>query len=285
MSFNSLLNRIWRAIAVFAMLVSLLLGDILLFPSVALAKPGFLPQLGTVDNLLPEWEELDRFDRDGDPANVGQEFRPDIPLETCFWVSTIGSSSYHNAFFPDQQAFYPGAVFSLEEGSYVKIKGEFPHARTMSFSAYRYDPTIDTKVGSVQQILDRDIVPDLWSKNPFVEGGKRMVKNRSYTLKFVPEEEPKELEPNTLYLGTQEFPGTGFIVVMRLYVGDQGTNTLGDITLPEATIVKEDGSEITGNDICSETKFSGNLIFPSPAFNFDDYQRERDNRERETTRC
>lgn len=113
MFFNGFLNRIGRAIAVFAMLVSLLLGDILLFPSMALAKPGFLPQLGTIDNLLPELkEELDPFDRNGDPDNVGREFRPDVAIENCFWKMTVSADPYHNAFYPDAHTAYPIALFS-----------------------------------------------------------------------------------------------------------------------------------------------------------------------------
>ena len=205
---------------------------------------------------------------------------------------TVGADPYHNAFYPDQQTAYPVALFSLPEGSHLEIKGEFPHARSMTFSAYFYDPDSATLVGGDQQIVDYQIEPDEGSTNPFRDDADRTAKKRSYTLKWLPEKFPLKqkvakkfpelaekwkLEPNTLYLGEEEFPGIGYIVVMRIYVADQGTNLFGGTELPEATVVLADGSRITSDEFCNPDpdseyaqysyKFKGDMssVYPSPS--------------------
>ena len=292
-----ILNRIWRMIVVAAITTSLLLGNIILPTGPVLATE-------------------DPFNRDGDPANIGREFRPEVPIENCFWKMTVGADPYHNAFYPDQQTSYPVALFSLPEDSYLEIKGEFPHARSMTFSAYFYDRDSATLVGGDQQIVDYQIDPDEGSINPFRDGADRTAENRSYTLKWVPKKLPElkqrfaekfpelpeklttvaeefpelaekleelKLTPNTLYLGEEEFPNIGYIVVMRIYVADEGTNLFGGTELPETTVVMADGRRITGDKLCKPkySKFTGDMssVYPSPAFDPDAYKAERDRTE------
>lgn len=282
----------------FTMLTSLLIGDMLLSSGIALAEPSQLAKTVAINSTSAE-ETGDPFDRDGDPANIGREFEPDVPIENCFWKMTVGADPYHNAFYPDQQTSYPTALFSLprdkklalpgkgrDKKGYVKITGEFPHARSMTFSAYFYDPDSATLVSGDHQIVDYEIEPDEGSTNPFRDGAKRTDDNRSYTLKWVPETLPdkeEDREPNTLYLGRKEFPNIGYIVVMRVYVADQGTNLFGGTTLPEATIVRPDGSEIVGDAICDPeySPFTGDMssVYPSPAFDPVAYRKERDRTE------
>ncbi|MGD1809163.1 hypothetical protein ACP6PL_27520 [Dapis sp. BLCC M126] len=316
-----ILNRIWRTVVVVAIATSLLLGNIILPTGPVLAQVTGDP-----------------FDRDGDPANIGREFRPPVPIENCFWKMTVGADPYHNAFYPDQQSAYPTALFSLPEGSHLEVTGEFPHARSMTFSGYFYDPDSATLVGGDQQIVDYQIEPDEGSINPFRDGEDRTAENRYYTLKWVPENFPEfnqrvaeefpelteklkrvaeefpelaekltelpenfpelkqkvaeefpelaeklKLEPNTLYLGEKEFPNIGYIVVMRIFVGDKGTNLLGGTELPEAKIVLADGSEIAGDALCSPeySKFTGDMssVYPTPAFDPVAYKAERDRTE------
>jgi len=271
-----ILNRIWRVMVVVAIATSLLLGNIILPTSPVLAE--------VTENS---------FDRNGDPANVGREVRPPVPIENCFWKMTVGADPYHNAFYPDQQTTYPVALFSIpadeskdNEKGYVKMTGEFPHARSMTFSAYFYDPDSATLVSGDHQIIDYQIKPDKGSINPFEEGAKRTAKDRSYTLKWVPKalpEKEEDREENTLYLGEQEFPGIGYIVVMRIYVGDKGTNLFGGTTLPEAKIIMPDGTKIKGDTLCDPkySPFTGDMssVYPSPAFDPVAYRRERDRTE------
>lgn len=265
-----------------AIATSLFLGNIILPTSPVLAQVAGDP-----------------FDRDGDPANIGGEFRPPVPIENCFWKTTVGADPYHNAFYPDQQSAYPVALFSLPEGSHVEVTGQFPHARSMTFSGYFYDPDSATLVGGDHQIVDYQIEPDEGSINPFRDGADRTAENRSYTLKWVPEELPElkqkvakkfpesaeklKLDPNTLYLGEEEFPNIGYIVVMRIFVGDKGTNLLGGTELPEATVVLADGTRITGNTLCDPeySKFKGDMsrVYPTPAFDPVAYKAERDRTE------
>ncbi|NEQ89508.1 MAG: hypothetical protein F6K25_01570 [Okeania sp. SIO2G4] len=317
---------------VVAIATSLLLGNIILPTGPVLAE-----------------KTENTFDRDGDPASVGREFDPGLPIENCFWKTTLSADPYHNAFYPDAHSAYPVALFSLPENSHVEITGKFPHARSMTFSAYFYDPDSDTLVSGDHQIVDYEIEPDEGSTNPFRNGRNRTANDRSYTMTWkaenlptfkqrfaeafpnwgeklqqipenspdfkealvkvlpklveklpkIPEDLPEfeelfsdafpdkaeqlKLEPNTLYLGEKEFPNIGYIVVMRLYVPDKGTNLLGDTELPEAKIIRENGRVIEGDALCRNkySKFKGSMgsVYPSPAFDPVAYKAERDRTE------
>ncbi len=222
----------------------------------------------------------DPFDRDGEPGNVGLEFRPPIPQENCFWVTTVSLDHFYNSYYTDQQAYYPSAAFSVPQGGYVNVTGDFPRARSMTFTAYHFDPDVPTKIGSSHQIKGPDIKVRRGSLNPFVEGTDRTTEKRSYVLMFVPKALPENVEdrkPNTLYLGNKEFPGVGYIVVMRVYLPDKGTNFLGGTTLPETTFVMPDRTKLTGKELCSVSSFTGNIPFPSGAFDESKYLQARDN--------
>lgn len=189
MFFNGLLHRIMRGIVVFTIAFSLFFGDILLSSNIALAGP--LQFERTVIGNILSTVKGDPFDRDGDPAGVGQEFRPPIALEDCFWQTTVGGDPFFNAYYTDAQAYYPSAVFSVEPGGYVEVKGEFPHARSFTLTAYHYDGDVPTLVGSSHQLQDFEIQADDGSTNPFDgDGADRTTENRSYTLKWVPEALP-----------------------------------------------------------------------------------------------
>lgn len=100
---------------------------------------------------------------------------------------------------------------------------------------------------------------------------------------FPEQAEKLQLEPNTLYLGEKEFPNIGYIVVMRLYVPDKGTNLLGGTELPEAKIIMNDGRVIEGDRLCGRrfSKFKGDMsrVYPTPAFDPVAYRKERDRTE------
>ncbi len=287
-----ILNRIWRTVVVVAIATSLLLGNIILPTGPVLAE-----------------ETKDPFNRDGNPANVGREFDPGVPIENCFWQMTLGSDPYHNAFYPDQQSTYPTALFSLPEGSYLEMKGEFPHVRSMTFSAYFYDPDSDTLVGGDQQIVDYQIEPDEGSINPFRDGADRTAENRSYTLKWVPKNLPElkqkfakkfpdfterlkevaeefpdvaeklaeyQFTPNTLYLGEEEFPNIGYIVAMRIFVPDEGTTVFGGTELPEPTLYMPNENEegytsYTGDQICKLKDDLKSSRWPKDKKKYDEY--------------
>ena len=123
-----ILNRIWRMMVVVAIATTLLLGNVILPTGPVLAGPNKTVAINSTSAEVTG----DPFDRDSNPTNIGREFRPYVPIENCFWKMTVGADPYHNAFYPDRQTSYPVALFSLPEGSHLEIKGEFPHARSMT---------------------------------------------------------------------------------------------------------------------------------------------------------
>src|SRR6266851_4063642 len=53
----------------------------------------------------------------------------------CSWTFQIGGSQV-DATFPDTGARYWGAGFQIPPGGYLKIQGQFPHARYFSIQTY-----------------------------------------------------------------------------------------------------------------------------------------------------
>ena len=53
---------------------------------------------------------------------------------TCFWSrGPVSADPYMNIAYPDAGVFYWSAVFTIPEGATLKLEGEFPHSRYMSF--------------------------------------------------------------------------------------------------------------------------------------------------------
>jgi hypothetical protein len=188
----------------------------------------------------------------------------DHPTEDCFWIS-VGNDRLWNYVNTDSNAVYQCSSYHLPEKSKLVVKGEFPHSRYFTFTLY----------GSVlgNFYVDQDIVPNPGSINPFIYGNDRSAGNRSYTIHmesgFGPED-PKDRPPNTLYHGNPMNERFGNVVCTRIYVPDKGMEPFGDTELPEVTLVKEDGTELKGEQMCKaiEAKHHGFGV-PPQAIGFD----------------
>lgn len=153
--------------------------------------------------------------------------RASIDPGSCGW--TVRSDPVAvNVLYPDKDAVYFIAALPVPPaGGYYRVSGDFPHARYMSFVTYNGLP--------VDALLDRNIVPDAGSTNPFVPGADRTATSRRYTVQVVPDGSG----PNTVRMGPGQLdsPTAVGYLYYRIYVPDDGAGPRGGVELPTIQLV------------------------------------------------
>ena len=100
--------------------------------------------------------------------------------QDCFWTSVFDEEN-GNLFYPDTGVNYYLGRVTLPPGSELVVRGRFPHARYTSFNTY------DELFRPVDALADRDMRADRGSVNPFVDGNRRDLPRRDYTVRVVPD--------------------------------------------------------------------------------------------------
>jgi len=169
---------------------------------------------------------------------------------TCMLALTKTDPATVNVAYPDEAAIYWVGGYQTLPGMRLRIEGEFPHARYMSFNVY------DQVQRPLDAIADAEIDPDPGSKNPFLQGAKRTVKKRSYTA-FVDfgaaPEDPADRAPNTLYTGSGQngTPNANGSLIYRVYIPDRGRDETGDTGIPTVSLQAADGGPVP-ESACSD---------------------------------
>jgi hypothetical protein len=172
---------------------------------------------------------------------------PSPLVRDCTWVSH-DDPDLMNIFFPDTAAHYWLGAVAIPPGGKVRIEGEFPHARYMSFNLY--DPTL----APFDSLNDRDIVPDKGHTNPFRSGANRNAAKRKYSVTVVADPapaDPAKRAPNTLYAGIAGVPVPGSVLMYRVYVPDRDASLDGGVGLPRVRYYLPGGIELGMPGICS----------------------------------
>ena len=139
-----------------------------------------------------------------------------------------------------ESAIYWIGTYAAVPGMRLRIDGEFPFSRYMSWNVY------DPQVRPLDAIADFQIVPDAGSSNPFLPKAKRNAERRSYSVfvEFGPRpENPEDRAPNTLYTGTGQdgLPNLRGALAYRIYIPDAGRDETGGVGLPTVTLQPRDG--------------------------------------------
>jgi len=173
-------------------------------------------------------------------------------INTCFWTGPyIKEIPARNFAYPDTGAAYWSAQYTLPEGATLKLKGDFPYARYISFNSYRSDGT------PAHAISDNAIVPNAGAINPFAGGAERQSEFRGYELEVAAGEAPESEAANTLYDYAEDGDST---LLYRVYVPDEGKDLAGGVKLPEVEVTLADGSTVSGEAACDAVESSSDNI-------------------------
>lgn len=168
------------------------------------------------------------------------------PATDCFWLEY--DKDQYNYGSLDTGATFWLALYTLpEEGAYIAFESAFPYARFMSLITY------DLVKGPIDALIDRDIIADYESTNPFVEGNPRNDPSRRYLVSVKPGPPPTESNSNVenaLY-GAPPGPNELGIMAYRVYVPTSGTDASGGVGVPRVTLHMADGSIVQGEDVCN----------------------------------
>jgi hypothetical protein len=157
--------------------------------------------------------------------------------QACAWhYGAIGKERFGNSDFIDSAITYLVTPFKNERDSTLRVHGNFPYARYMSFSTYS-----GKSMTLIDRIVDQSIVPDRGSNNPFLPSANRSAEPRSYTLTIRPGPAPAHgRPPNTVYSGS----GNLIFLMYRIYAPDKGVNPMGNVPKPRIAVVKETATHV-----------------------------------------
>ena len=147
---------------------------------------------------------------------------------TCQFSLTRLDASTTNVLAVDTNAVYWGGTYAGIPGTRIRIEGDFPHARYMSWNLY------DSAARPIDALADHQLAPDPdGGYTAFIEFGPR----------------PERPAPNTLYSGDSR----GGTFLYRVYVPDRGQDAKGGVPLPKVSLEPAGGSGgAPGIDACRE---------------------------------
>jgi hypothetical protein len=163
---------------------------------------------------------------------------PKASFPYCSWWAKTTPETL-NVAFPDSAATYWTTPFYVEEGLEIKVEGQYPDARYMSFNVYDESGGSFEANGVSSGIADYQIEPGPGSVDPFQTMGEP---GGSFTVTLSASAKPGEA--NTLPLAPEGESGQstaplGFLLY-RVYLPTGGN---GAVALPKLTVV-EDGQQV-----------------------------------------
>ena len=174
-------------------------------------------------------------------------------IEGCFWGGPYSIDNPESNFaYPDTGATYWHAKYSLPKDATLKLKGEYPSARYMSFNSYRQDAS------PAFALKDKDIIANMDSINPFIQGAQRNSNKRGYEIELANGEAPIIPLNNTLYDYAQDNGES--LLLYRVYVPDKGRDSTGGVGLPTPELTLGNGQVLTGQAVCDTLKSDQALI-------------------------
>ena len=215
---------------------------------------------------------------------------------TCFWSRGPHSADpYINIAYPDANVFYWAAVFTVPEGASLKIEGDYPHSRYMSFISY------DERGRPIESLADYLVAPksvpveklgdagtgwldglttahaqeadETHSVNPFVPGNQRDSAFRRF--EFDVSTEAPEVKRTT---GERATTASGNVLhappygetrqqvmVYRIYLPDDGRGPTGGVDMPAPKLTLADGTVLEGADACGALKSNQPLAITADA--------------------
>lgn len=170
----------------------------------------------------------------------------------CFWQGPyVKEKPETNKAYPDTGAAYWSSQYTLPAGATLKLIGQYPYARYMSYNTYRADAS------PADALSDDSIVPNAGSVNPFVNGNDRVNSQRDYQVTLAAGARPSNAPSNTLY---DKALGKQTTLVYRVYVPNKGKNLQGGVPLPKIELTLKDGRKLAGKAACDTLKVTSEII-------------------------
>ncbi len=179
------------------------------------------------------------------------------PRGWCYWNFLENPQPIQNSnLWPDMRSTYFLGRFAMPAGSSMTLRGEFPQVRFFQFALYKWERNTFVAIG--ESLKGNEIEPDSGSTNPFRVGADRLAKQRSFTIRILAEDPPKEAsqrEQNTLYVGRE---GKDIQAVIRIYLADEGrdgagwgpaSSPFGKRGLPTYEATLADGTKLTAEQV------------------------------------
>ena len=175
-----------------------------------------------------------------------------LPAGSCAWYANLNTNGA-NALALDSSVTYWVTRVPYVPGESLTLRGQYPHARYMSITAY------DPRTRAVSSLYDSRVVPDAGSTDPFTTGADRAATPRTYTVsvRFLNPGDQPSADPNVLstgFLPGTTAPATDFFLVYRVYLPDNGADRGGSVPLPA---------------VAANLPVTGQLAFPSCPAGYD----------------
>lgn len=154
----------------------------------------------------------------------------------CAWSARFDPAAFNTA-FPDEAANYWFSVLPAVPGATLTIKGEYPHARYMSFISY------NAALQSIDGLNDQRIDADAGSENPFLTGADRTATARNYTVSVVFGKRESD-QHNVLYTEYGPKSAQFFLLIYRVFRADKGLDIKGGVPLPSITVNAPGGASV-----------------------------------------
>jgi hypothetical protein len=168
----------------------------------------------------------------------------------CFW-SARSDPNAANVLYPDSYATYWTASLTIPAGGEVRLEGQYPQARYMSFNLY------NPRLEPLDALADVEIAPKAGSNQPFAVAANRYAGPRDYAVRIIAgvrPDDPAQRAENTLYsfqtLGPQKVGSQQASIIYRIYVEDKNYDITGGVGLPTVVVRQANGTETRGNEAC-----------------------------------
>lgn len=163
-----------------------------------------------------------------------------------YWTENIGSDKTL-PLLPDSNVNYFLYSFTRIKGSTVgiRIKGQYGHARYMSFNVYD-----NTTLTSVASLVDMKITPDASNENPYLPTANALLTNRNYTVNICPNTVDSSAFTNNLRYD-DKIENVG--IILRYYIPQQ--NNYADVPLPRIEAFDTKTGETLATPLPSSSNF------------------------------